>query len=112
MFKPEHFDSANIGRYINQGGLLEGVGLWVCWWLVSPHAIKEALEHCCAIIALRTSWITARGHLMLAPSRVLHSSSDVQELFGNYRLDYWVKRVPVILVFETRICYNTSGLLV
>ena len=93
VFNPEHFDGANIGRYVNQGGLLEGLQEMASGCdggRFHPHAINEAFERHCTITYKVDQ---ARDHLMLAPSRVLRSSSDVQELFGNYRLEYWVKLV-------------------
>ena len=53
-----------------------------------PHAINHVFELRCTITYKVDN---TEGHLIVALCRDLHSPSDMQELFGNYHLNYWVR---------------------
>lgn len=96
FYNPECFNGVNIGLFINQSGLLEGLRALGHWLQLSN---QRPLDHyapgdiCCAFECERNVdyWVNSCGHLEVIFRNTLCSTDDVQKLYKNYTLTLWVK---------------------
>ena len=95
-FNPEVFTGAEMGRFINQGGLLEGVRAMcrACDRVsgstgFSPADVDRAiLPHCNVtykLVRLSTVNVVSRNRIQ--------STSQPRELFSHYGISYWLRYV-------------------
>ena len=93
-FNPEVYNGDDIGRFINQGGLLEGLEE-MCRGCdrdsgrtsYTPHEVNQAIEQHCNVTykPLRNS------QLKVVAKVALTSTREPQELLSNYGIDYWLR---------------------
>ena len=95
-YQAAKYDGQNIGRFINQGGLKEGLKQ-MC--LVSDRETghtsfqsgsvnQEFDKHCNVRYYQRGNELVVKGKNILRPAQ-----TRLTELFGNYGYEYWVKYV-------------------
>ena len=94
-FDAKHYDGENLGRFVNQGGLLEGLKKMVS---LSERGLptmdrklirEEVLQH------VNVDYKIMDGSQLYVVARVDIQLTDCpQELFGNYGiLEYWIRYV-------------------
>ena len=95
-FNPEVFNGDETGRFINQGGLIEGLEA-MCRACdrdsgATSYALadvrREIAQHC--NVTYRLQRLTT---LHVVARRELRSSSDPLELLADYNIDYWLRYV-------------------
>ena len=95
-FNPEVFNGDETGRFINQGGLIEGLEAMcrACdrdsgvTSYVPTDVRREIARHC--NVTYRLQRLTT---LHVVARRELRSSSDPLELLAHYNIDYWLRYV-------------------
>ena len=102
MWNPLHPDGANIGRLINQGGLIEGLKALVASSDVAcglnNYSLREAEEIFKAHSNVTYKYVhqphapPANRHTLevTAQRTITSSSTHAIELFGNYGIEYWM----------------------
>ncbi len=95
-FNPDVFTGSEMGRFINQGGLLEGVkklciecdrGRGSTGFSAAP--VNEEIRRHCNI----TYKPVRLSVLNVVADETLLTSSEPQELLGNYTISYWLRFV-------------------
>ena len=94
-FNPEVFTGEEMGRYINQGGLEEGLEelCRVCNRDTGaesflPCAVKKMMASHCNV-----KFKSIKNTMFVCAAEELRSTTDAQELLVDYGLDYWVRYV-------------------
>ena len=95
-FNPEVFNGDKTGRFINQGGLIEGLEAMcrACdrdsgvTSYIPADVRREIARHC--NVTYRLQRLTT---LHVVARRESRSSSDPPELLANYNIDYWLRYV-------------------
>ena len=93
-FNPMIYDGKNIGRFVNQGGLMEGIKeMCMCCDLrsggkgIEPGRINTAMRAHCNV----TYRLHQRSTLYVVPISRLVSTNSPQELLANYDYTYWTR---------------------
>ena len=102
LYNPETYDGQNIGRFVNQGGLDDGMKAMACACdraagSTGFHsgAVQHALSSHCNV-----GYSEHAGRVSLsvvASKRLALLTDDVQELYANYGYEYWLNFVPTNL---------------
>lgn len=95
-FNPVVYDGRNIGRFINHGGLKEGL-IKLCQVCDREHGstgyvnmeVRREFERCCNVTYKQKMHSTLCVHA----SKELVSCEHPQELLGNYGVAYWLRYV-------------------
>ena len=97
-FNPDVYTGEETGRFVNQGGLTEGLRelCRACnsqsgMQSYSAREVVNAITPHCNITYQNVR--RSRLYIATGAERGLRSGSDVKELLGNYDIDYWVKYV-------------------
>jgi len=106
-FNPEVYDGQNIGRFVNQGGLSEGV-----------KKLSQSLDRRTGSSGFQLGYIDGemdkycnvqykvvrKRYMNVVASRDLRSGNDCQELLGNYSVSYWLRFFPEHVDHTNELC--------
>ena len=91
MYDPQVYDGKNIGRFINQGGLLEGIKALVASCnrdqggdVYQPKVAENIFNQHANVV-----YTTRQEMVVTAKQDVRTSSDQAIELLANYGLPYW-----------------------
>ena len=95
FYSPHEFTGEEMGRFVNQGGLIKGLEQ-LCMECdrrrgatsFSLHPVREVMGSSCNV-----AFSFQRNSLLVVARQDLLSSIDAQELLVDYGIDYWVRYV-------------------
>ena len=107
FFNPEVYDGANVGRFVNQGGLPEGVKK-LCQSLdrktgsrgLQSGYVNDEMDKLCNV----RYTVVRKSYMNVVASRDLRSGNDCQELLGNYSISYWLRFFPEHVDHTNELC--------
>ena len=102
LFNPKTYDGQNIGRFVNQGSLDDGMRTMACARdraAGSTGFHSGAVQHALSS-HFNVSYLEHAGRVSLsvvASKRLALLTDDVQELYASYGYEYWLNFVPTNL---------------
>ena len=95
-YNPDVYDGQNIGRFVNQGGLLEGIREMAlcCDRQQGGRGIQQGTIHKVMEEHCNTAYQILPGRVLHVVSlKRLQSSNSPTELLANYSFTYWTKYI-------------------
>ena len=106
LYNPEVYDGRNIGRFVNQGGLLRGIQemCLCCDRVQGGEGIQQGRIHKAMEESCNTTYQVSPGKVLhVVASQRLVSCYSPTELLINYSYTYWIK---YIASHSKRLGYN------